>query len=75
MYVAHDGTHSAGINHALGDGSAARLAAPLGSDTSNCSDADNRLPTNDSDEAEAGRRREGGGRKKREGCDVCRWRL
>ncbi len=39
MYEAHDGTHSAGINHTLG----ARLAAPRGSDTSNCSDADNRL--------------------------------
>lgn len=44
MYVAHDGTHSAGINHTLGDGSAARLAAPPA--LANCSDAgDNRLQT------------------------------
>ena len=75
MYVAHDGTHSAGINHTLGDGSAARLAAPLGSDTSNCSDADNRLPTNDSDEAEAVRRRRRRGEKNVKGVMVCRWRL
>lgn len=27
MYVAHDGTHSAGINHTLGDGSAAGCPA------------------------------------------------
>lgn len=48
MYVAHDGTHSAGINHTLGDGSAAgcpaRRAAPPA--LANCSDAgDNRLQT------------------------------
>lgn len=49
MYVAHDGTLSAGINHThwvTVRPLAARLAAPLGSDTSNCSDAgDNRLQT------------------------------
>lgn len=34
VYVAHDGSHSAGINHTQGDGSVAQLGAPLGSDTS-----------------------------------------
>lgn len=43
--LAHDGTHSAGISHTPWlTVRLARLAAPLGSDTSNCSDAgDNRF--------------------------------